>query len=230
MSSTMQLLSLPPPCASLRRSRASLRSTDTCFRASAALSRKSVPPSSPLTASSARVFPRSPRLLRTPYEGAAPSRGGSARARGKGDDPRERAEPVEAEIVGDDEWDQLRGRRMGSAMRGGSDMRGAQGGFDLYEGEMMRGKGAEELPPGWDIPDMIILEENVWASKPFWCQPWTILLTGAVAVGMSWAILHFIFLTLIVAAAIGVWWLTFLVAYPAAYKEMVQEEKRRRGM
>ncbi|CAI5977495.1 unnamed protein product [Closterium sp. NIES-65] len=210
------------------------------FRASAARSRISSPRfhhSSPLvalsplkSASSARFSPLNARLLRTPPHGAtAASRGGSARARGKGDgdaDPRERAEPVEAEIVGEDEWDQWRGR----GRAGGSGMRGAQGGFSAEEREMLRRLGAEELPPGWDSADVYLLEENVWASKPFWCQPWTIVLTGAVVVGMSWVVLHFIFVTLLVAAAIGVWWLTFLVAYPAAYKEMVQEERRRRGM
>ncbi|CAI5481156.1 unnamed protein product [Closterium sp. Yama58-4] len=153
----------------------------------------------------------------------------SARARGKGDgeaDPRERPEPVEAEIVEEDEWDQWRGR----GRAGGSGTRGAQGGFSSDEREMLRRLGAEELPPGWDSADVYLLEENVWASKPFWCQPWTIVLTGAMVVGMSWVVLHFIFVTLLVAAAIGVWWLTFLVAYPAAYKEMVQEERRRRGL
>ncbi|CAI5961655.1 unnamed protein product [Closterium sp. NIES-64] len=240
------------------------------FRASAARSRISSPRfhhSSPLvalsplkSASSARFSPLNARLLRTPPHGAtAASRGGSARARGKGDgdaDPRERAEPVEAEIVGEDEWDQWRGR----GRAGGSGMRGAQGGFSAEEREMLRRLGAEELPPGWDSADVYLLEENVPtvddsadgshgsekyhirnarrpdshlsspAKTPSRCQPWTIVLTGAVVVGMSWVVLHFIFVTLLVAAAIGVWWLTFLVAYPAAYKEMVQEERRRRGM
>ncbi|CAI7736955.1 unnamed protein product [Closterium sp. NIES-53] len=240
----MQLLSLAPTCASLScvpaPPRAPLVSAEASFRTSAARFRNSSPRfhhSSPLvalsplkSASSARFSPLNARLLRTPPHGAtAASRGGSARARGKGDgdaDPRERVEPVEAEIVGEDEWDQWRGR----GRAGGSGMRGAQGGFSADEREMLRRLGAEELPPGWDSADVYLLEENVWASKPFWCQPWTIVLTGAMVVGMSWVVLHFIFVTLLVAAAIGVWWLTFLVAYPAAYKEMVQEERRRRGM
>ncbi|CAI5512922.1 unnamed protein product [Closterium sp. Naga37s-1] len=263
----VQLLSLAPTSASLScvlaapraPPRAPLISAKACPRSSLLAAHsplKSVP--------SARFSPRSARLLRTPPHGpTAASRGGSARARGKGDgeaDPRERAEPVEAEIVGEDEWDQWRGRGGGS----GSGMRGAQGGFDLDERERMRGMGAEELPPGWDSADVFLLEENVpaavddtvvltgamvvgWGCQsglqrlcrstfpPSYCppcslpptpldplsglcQPWTIVLTGAMVVGMSWAVLHFIFLTVIVAAAIGVWWLTFLVAYPAVSK------------
>ena len=38
-----------------------------------------------------------------------------------------------------------------------------------------------------------------WSLKPWWCQPWTILLTGTVAITTSWLVLH-------------IWWLTAAVA------------------
>ncbi len=36
---------------------------------------------------------------------------------------------------------------------------------------------------------------NVWSYKPWWCQPWSILLTGCGVVGGSWWLFHRIWLT-----------------------------------
>ncbi|PSB38831.1 hypothetical protein C7B81_04590 [Aphanothece cf. minutissima CCALA 015] len=59
---------------------------------------------------------------------------------------------------------------------------------------------------------------SVWDLKPWWCQPWTILLTGMVLIGASWLVLHLWWITAGVSAVIAAWWLLFLVLMPAAWK------------
>ncbi len=46
---------------------------------------------------------------------------------------------------------------------------------------------------------------SVWNYKPWWCQPWSILLVGITIIGGAWLISKLIF---------GIVWLTFLVAIP----------------
>ncbi|WP_259724863.1 DUF6737 family protein [Synechococcus sp. CS-1332] len=62
------------------------------------------------------------------------------------------------------------------------------------------------------------LPESVWQLKPWWCQPWSILLTGLGIVGVSWLVLHLWWITAGVSLVIGAWWLLFLVLMPAAWK------------
>lgn len=59
---------------------------------------------------------------------------------------------------------------------------------------------------------------SVWDLKPWWCQPWTILVTGIVVIGASWLVLHLWWITAGVSAVIAAWWLLFLVLMPAAWK------------
>lgn len=60
---------------------------------------------------------------------------------------------------------------------------------------------------------------SVWDLKPWWCQPWSILLTGAAIIVASWMVLHLWWITAGVLAVIAVWWLLFLVLMPSAWKE-----------
>jgi hypothetical protein len=55
---------------------------------------------------------------------------------------------------------------------------------------------------------------DLWKSKPWWCQPWTIILTGVIIIAGSWLVFHKIWLSLIVAIPIVVWWTYFLVLVP----------------
>jgi len=57
---------------------------------------------------------------------------------------------------------------------------------------------------------------SFWSLKPWWCQPWSILLTGMTAIGMSWWGLHRWWITLPLAAVVLVWWGLFLVLVPAS--------------
>jgi hypothetical protein len=61
--------------------------------------------------------------------------------------------------------------------------------------------------------------DDLWAHKPWWCRPWSILLTGALLVTGSWLLGHRIWLSALVATAVGGWWLLFLVLAPMAYRQ-----------
>jgi hypothetical protein len=64
---------------------------------------------------------------------------------------------------------------------------------------------------------------NLWQSKPWWCQPWTIVLTGVLIVLGSWLALHIWWITMPLAALIGVWWLYFLVLVPRMLQQMAEK-------
>ena len=58
---------------------------------------------------------------------------------------------------------------------------------------------------------------DLWSHKPWWCQPWSILLTGVVLVGGSWWWLRLWWVSLPLAFGVLLWWWLFLVAVPAAF-------------
>jgi hypothetical protein len=60
---------------------------------------------------------------------------------------------------------------------------------------------------------------SVWELKPWWCQPWSILLTGLAIVTASWFVLHLWWLTIGVSVVIAAWWLLFLVLMPSAWNQ-----------
>lgn len=57
----------------------------------------------------------------------------------------------------------------------------------------------------------------MWAIKPWWCQPWSIVLTGLAISTLSWLLLHQLWITLPLAMVIGLWWWLFLWIVPAQY-------------
>jgi len=58
---------------------------------------------------------------------------------------------------------------------------------------------------------------SLWDQKPWWCQPWTIVLSGLIAITGSWLLLQTVWITALVFTAIAVWWLLFLVVVPRAF-------------
>jgi hypothetical protein len=60
---------------------------------------------------------------------------------------------------------------------------------------------------------------TLWDEKPWWCQPWSIVLTGLIAIAGSWWLLQTIWITTLVVLAIAAWWFLFLVLVPRAYRE-----------
>jgi hypothetical protein len=65
---------------------------------------------------------------------------------------------------------------------------------------------------------------DMWQSKPWWCQPWTIILTGVLIVAGSWLVLHTWWITIPLGILIGVWWLYFLVIVPSMLRQMAEEQ------
>lgn len=59
-----------------------------------------------------------------------------------------------------------------------------------------------------------------WQEKPWWCQPWTIILTGLGLVGGSWWFIQRWWLTLPLAVLILLWWWYFLLIYPKLVREL----------
>jgi hypothetical protein len=55
---------------------------------------------------------------------------------------------------------------------------------------------------------------TVWHYKPWWCQPWSIVLTGIVAIGGSWWLLRLVWVTVLVAIPVLAWMGFFLLFYP----------------
>ena len=60
--------------------------------------------------------------------------------------------------------------------------------------------------------------ESIWGTKPWWCQPWSILLTGAIVVAGSWMLLQRWWITGPVALGVLAWWMLFLVVVPMGYQ------------
>ena len=69
------------------------------------------------------------------------------------------------------------------------------------------------------------ISTNMWDSKPAWCQPWTILLTGTSVIGGANLLSHgSVLWTALAAGPIALWWFVFLVAVPAEYRQYVQAQ------
>ena len=66
-----------------------------------------------------------------------------------------------------------------------------------------------------ELPD----DGDMWKSKPPWCQPSTILLTGATVITMSWLLFNSFVVTTLISALVCAWWFLFLVLVPTAYKK-----------
>ncbi|NEZ65206.1 hypothetical protein D0962_20910 [Leptolyngbyaceae cyanobacterium CCMR0082] len=59
--------------------------------------------------------------------------------------------------------------------------------------------------------------QSLWQLKPWWCQPWSIVLTGLAIPTISWIWLHRWWITTPVAFVISVWWYLFLYLVPKQY-------------
>ncbi|MFY8150021.1 MAG: DUF6737 family protein [Prochlorococcaceae cyanobacterium] len=58
----------------------------------------------------------------------------------------------------------------------------------------------------------------MWQEKPWWCQPWSIVLTGVALVGGSWWLWRRWWVSAPLAVVVLLWWWLFLVLAPAAYR------------
>lgn len=55
---------------------------------------------------------------------------------------------------------------------------------------------------------------NPWSYKPWWCQPWSILLTGSIVIAGSWEMTKTIWVTILISIPVLVWWIYFLLLWP----------------
>ncbi|MDJ1177768.1 hypothetical protein PJF56_02710 [Roseofilum sp. BLCC_M91] len=55
---------------------------------------------------------------------------------------------------------------------------------------------------------------SVWHYKPWWCQPWSIILTGVTAIALSWLIFHRWWFSLIVSLPMLAWMGYFILIWP----------------
>lgn len=69
------------------------------------------------------------------------------------------------------------------------------------------------------------MPDSMWELKPWWCQPWSILLTGAAIPAASWLLFHRLWITVPTIGAIAIWWLLFLVLVPGQYAAAVKAGK-----
>ncbi len=53
-----------------------------------------------------------------------------------------------------------------------------------------------------------------WKFKPWWCQPWSILLTGTMLISASWVIFKTVWLTVLIAIPVLTWMGFFLLIWP----------------
>jgi hypothetical protein len=68
-------------------------------------------------------------------------------------------------------------------------------------------------------------QPSIWSLKPWWCQPWSILLTGLTLIGGSWFVFGNIWLSICTALPLSAWMGYFLILYPRLMQEMMQEER-----
>lgn len=53
-----------------------------------------------------------------------------------------------------------------------------------------------------------------WNYKPWWCQPWSILLTGVTLISGSWLLFNTLWLTILVSIPVLTWMIFFLLIWP----------------
>ena len=66
---------------------------------------------------------------------------------------------------------------------------------------------------------------NPWDYKPWWCQPWSILLTGTILISGSWFIWQIIWLTLVISVPVLTWMGFFLLIWPSLVRQSGTLEK-----
>jgi len=81
---------------------------------------------------------------------------------------------------------------------------------------MLRGGGGrKEGKEDWEEME----ERNVWKTKPVWCQPWTIVLTGMLIISLPTLVFDWKYVSVAFAFPIAAWWYVFLYAYPKSFRE-----------
>ena len=64
-----------------------------------------------------------------------------------------------------------------------------------------------------------------WDLKPYWCQPWSIIVFGLVIVFFSWLLFKNITISVILGLFVILWWVLFLIIVPNSYQELSDREQ-----
>ena len=67
-------------------------------------------------------------------------------------------------------------------------------------------------------------KKSFWNSKPYWCQPWSIISFGILVLIFSWEIFNNILLTSVLVFLIVIWWILFLIIAPYSY-QVINDKK-----
>ena len=68
-------------------------------------------------------------------------------------------------------------------------------------------------------------KKSFWDSKPYWCQPWSIISFGVLVLIFSFKLLNNIIITSILGFFILVWWILFLILAPNSYQVINDKEQ-----
>ena len=61
-------------------------------------------------------------------------------------------------------------------------------------------------------------KKSFWDSKPYWCQPWSIISFGVLVLIFSWKLFNNIIFTSVIGVFVFVWWILFLILAPNSYQ------------
>ncbi len=67
-------------------------------------------------------------------------------------------------------------------------------------------------------------KKNFWNSKPYWCQPWTIISFGTLVLIFIWTLFKNLIITSIFGIFILIWWILFLIIVPNLYQEIPEKK------
>ena len=68
-------------------------------------------------------------------------------------------------------------------------------------------------------------KKSFWDSKPYWCQPWSIISFGVLVLIFSWKLFNNILITSTIGIFVFVWWILFLILAPNSYQVMNDKEQ-----
>ena len=68
-------------------------------------------------------------------------------------------------------------------------------------------------------------KKSFWDSKPYWCQPWSIISFGVLVLIFCWKLFNNILFTSIIGIFVFVWWILFLILAPNSYQVMNDKEQ-----
>ena len=68
-------------------------------------------------------------------------------------------------------------------------------------------------------------EKSFWDSKPFWCQPWSIISFGVLVLIFIWKLFNNVIFTTVIGIFVFVWWILFLILAPNSYQVMNDKEQ-----